>query len=764
MAFFSKEFATTSTTGLKSDSNCPLQELPLELCFLVIGFLDSDGLRTLAHSSKFWYHFLFPFRIRGLKLSSRHKRQLGDLERFGDGRSFAPLRRHIKFLRIEVGNGIANLPRCIGLLSAFTDITNVAISTTREPDILRNLYVAIISCLSTLLFYDDIEWLEFRCHREGYSYWWVSQSDSEEGPWPSPGPSSQFNSQLLDVEDDASPSESNASDPSTYDSDDSDFTDSETVYPKLSMDEDSIRTDFLLFKNRTTLYEKDFLGRFISDNAFDKLTRTGRIRFPRNLKFFKADIEKHLPFYCVPLIYCRNPFALSIRVLSGRTGIIENPRQPDEVLIFPSIRALEIPYSDSSNGGEISSNLVTQFPNLKSLTVITPEAGYAGEIVRIPNFLHLEYLHIPIIPWGQGSDSTILQKMQDQMMQRLKDGEFPVLRIYKVSGTRNMRNDYFHHGEVTGIISRGVDLGDQSECLKFEWTNDIYGIFKPDIADLDKLWESGEFLKDMRRHDGGEQEEFRQDRYLEELGTDDSIYGSEDERIEMDRKRDIREARRLKARQRRRRIIEEEKRWVEPGDTSENEASDGSSESQQSCGSEDEEMQGEKKEDGDEKEGEDENGPLLPYAYVDFENVTNLVDVGSETSSIAESEGEEGDDEIGHTASQYLSLSIDDEGTVNPEDSDEYEDPEINENDTQGMLNSYQDPQFDISDNNCRWEEEDNKQYESQYSQFDTQEYLANANAANMAQETPPEPGKSINLTMDPREVEKIRNKNLYRR
>ncbi|KAF3185317.1 hypothetical protein TWF788_004636 [Orbilia oligospora] len=354
--------------------------------------------------------------------------------------------------------------------------------------------------------------------------------------------------------------------------------------------------------------------------------------------------------------------------------------------------------------------------------------------------------------------------MQDQMMQRLKDGEFPVLRIYKVSGTRNMRNDYFHHGEVTGIISRGVDLGDQSECLKFEWTNDIYGIFKPDIADLDKLWESGEFLKDMRRHDGGEQEEFRQDRYLEELGTDDSIYGSEDERIEMDRKRDIREARRLKARQRRRRIIEEEKRWVEPGDTSENEASDGSSESQQSCGSEDEEMQGEKKEDGDEKEGEDENGPLLPYAYVDFENVTNLVDVGSETSSIAESEGEEGDDEIGHTASQYLSLSIDDEGTVNPEDSDEYEDPEINENDTQGMLNSYQDPQFDISDNNCRWEEEDNKQYESQYSQFDTQEYLANANAANMAQETPPEPGKSINLTMDPREVEKIRNKNLYRR
>ncbi|KAF3100917.1 hypothetical protein TWF706_006010 [Orbilia oligospora] len=758
MAYLSKQFATFAT-ALKSDSNCPLQELPLELCFLVIGFLDSDGLRTLAHSSKFWYHFLFPLRIRGLKLSSRYKRQLGDLERFGDGRSFAPLRRHIKVLRIEVGTGIANLPRCIGLLSAFTDITSINIYMARDHDITRNLYVAIISCLSTLLFYDDIERLEVRCQRNGC--WLASQSDGEEGPWPSSGPSSQFNSQLLNAQDDASSSESDASDPSPYYSDDSDFTHPKTVYPELSMDEKCARENFFDFKSGNTWDKKDFLGRFISENAFDKLTRTGRIRFPRNLKFFKVNIEDYLAFYHVPLIYCRNPVALSIRVLSRRNGIIENPRQPDEILIFPSIKALEIPYGSSPNGHEVSSNLPTQFPNLTSLTVIPPLVGYATEIVRIPNFPHLEYLHIPYIPWDQDSPSMILRKMQDHMMQRLKAGEFPVLRIYKLSGTRAIGNDDLGYGETTGIISRCVDTEDQNERLKFEWATDLYDIVKPDTTDLDKLWDSGEFFKYTRRDDD-EPEGFRLDRYLEELGTDESIYGSEDERIEIDRKQAIREARRRKAQRRRERIIEEEKRWVELGVTSEDETSDGSPRSQRSYGSEDEGTQGEKKEDGDEKEGENENGPLLPYAYVDFENVPNVVDVGSETSSIAESEGEEEDDEIGHTASQYLSLSIDDEGTVNPEDSDEYEDSEINENDTQGMLNSYQDPQFDVSDNNCRWEEEDNTQYESQYSQFDTQEYLANA--ANMAQETPPKPGKSINLTMDPREVEKIRNKNLYRR
>ncbi|KAF3182068.1 hypothetical protein TWF225_006563 [Orbilia oligospora] len=727
MAYLSRQFATFAT-ALKSDSNCPLQELPLELCFLVIGFLDSDGLRTLAHSSKFWYHFLFPLRIRGLKLSSRYRRQLGDLERFGDGRSFAPLRRHIKVLRIEVGTGIANLPRCIGLLSAFTDITSVDIYTTREPEIIRNLYVAIISCLSTLLFYDDIERLEVRCHRE--DYWWRSQSDDEEGPWPSSGPSSQFNSQLLNAQDDASSSESDASDPSSYYSDDSDFTHPKTVYPKLSMDENRIREKFFHFKSGKTWDKKEFVGRFISDNAFDKLTRTGRIRFPRNLKFFKANIEYYLPFYCVPLIYCRNPVALSIRALSGRNGIIENPKQPDEIPIFPSMKALEIPYGSSPNGHEVSSNLPTQFPNLTSLKVISPQVGYATEIVRIPNFPHLEYLSMPYTPWDQDSPSMILRKMQDHMMQRLKAGEFPALRIYKVSGARAIGNDDFSYGETTGIISRCVDTEDQNERLKFEWTTDLYDIVEPDTADLDKLWGSGEFSKYTRRDDY-EPEGFRPDRYLEELGTDESIYGSEDERIEIDRKRGIREARRRKAQRRRERIIEEEKRWAEPGVTSEDETSDGSPRSQRSYGSED-------------------------------EGTPNVVDVGSETSSIAESEGEEEDDEIGHTASQYLSLSIDDEGTVNPEDSDEYEDSEINEDDTQGTLNSYQDPQFDVSDNNCRWEEEDNTQYESQYSQFDTQEYLANA--ANMAQETPPKPGKSVNLTMDPREVEKIRNKNLYRR
>ncbi|EGX45511.1 hypothetical protein AOL_s00169g117 [Orbilia oligospora ATCC 24927] len=669
--------------------------------------------------------------------------------------------RNNRSLRIEVGDGIANLPRCIGLLSAFTDITSVTIFTNREPNISINLYVAIISCLSTLLFYDDIGRLEFRCRSE--DFWWASENDDEaEGTWPSPGPSSQFNSQLLNAQDDTSSPGSNASDLSTYDSDNSDFTHSETGYPELPRDEGYLRTNFLSFTNGNGRDKKVFLGRFISNNAFDKLTRTGRIRFPRNLKFFKADIERYLPFCCVPLRYCRNPIAISIRVLSERNSIIENPGQPDETFVFPSIKALEIPYGYSPNGAEVSSNFATQFPNLTSLTVISPEVGYAQEIIRIPNFLHLEYLHIPSILWEEGSSSTILRKMQDQMMQRLKAGEFPVLRTYKVSGTRDMGYEGLCSGEATGVISRHVDTEDQNECLKFEWTNDIYDIVQSDIAaDLDKLWDSGEFFKDTRRDDG-EPEEFRLDRYLEELGTDESIYGSEDERIEIDRKRDIKKARRRKARRRRERIIEEDNKWAEPGVTSEDEWLGGSSRSQQSYGSEDEETRGEKKEDGDEKEGEDENGPLLPYAYVDFENVTNVVDVGSETSSIAESEGEEEDDEIGHTASQYLSLSIDDEGTVNPEDSDEYEDSELNENDTQGMLNSYQDPQFDVSDNNCRWEEEDNKQYESQYSQFDTQEYLANA--ANMAQETPPKPVKSINLTMDPREVEKIRNKNLYRR
>ncbi|KAK6497164.1 hypothetical protein TWF506_004638 [Arthrobotrys conoides] len=765
MPYVVREFAMFADPW-KAGSFCPLQELPLELCYSVIGFLDSDGLRALSHSSKFWYHLLFPMRIRGLRISCRYKRQLGDLERFGDGRSFAPLRRHIKYLKIEPGNGIVNLHRSIGLLSAFTDITTVVIRTKRNLPVARNLYVAIISCLSTLLFYDDIERMEFICNKaidEGWAFYTSEDQDEQAEIWSTRESSDLFNSQRQHVPGTGSPG-LYARNP---DRDDSDSSDLESAYPVLSPNEERTRRDFFYKLRETPRRMCKFLGRFVSENAFSRLVTTGKVRLPRGLRFFKIDREGYQSSYCLPLMFCRNLTALYTGV--GDCDLIKDVRRPDKLLKFPNIKALELSCGRSFHGS-VFSEIATQFPNLTSLTVTAVEAENFREAIYIPNLPKLEYLHVPVIYWGTDSGSETLKKMEDKLMQRINNGEFPALKRYKVSGIRVNYGHIPDYGEATGAISSGIDPEYDRVCLKFEWIEDRYGVEFPEDTDLDRLWDSGLLFKDVTQDGDGLEEAEESQSEIEELETDESIYDSEEERIEIDRRREVKAEKRSKARERRRRIICEERRWAERDD-SRDEILNESSQSQRYKSDDEEEgddEEGENKKDDDEKEEDERKGPLLPYVYMDFENTTAAIDADSETSSLAEVEGEEADDEIGHTASQYLSLAIDgDEHTFNPEDSDEYEELEIDENDTQETLDGFeQDPQFDIPPNNCRWEEENNDnntQYESQYSQFDTQEYLANA--ANMAQEPQyPKPGKSINLTMDPREVEKIRNKNLYRR
>ncbi|KAK6498426.1 hypothetical protein TWF481_011018 [Arthrobotrys musiformis] len=748
---------------MKADGQCLLQEIPPELCFLIAGFLDSDGLAGLSKTSRFWYHFLFLRRIRGLRLGRRSRRQLSHLERFSDGKSFAPLRQHIRSLTLGIG-GILNLHRTAGLLSTFTDITSVLVFVRWNGYIERNLYVAIISRLSTLLFYEDIESIKiaFRWSSNGMG----GLSDSE-GYFSSSQNSSYLGSPTRSsVRRPASELGSGTGDTASSESDISDI---EYPYRNLEEEERSHRVQFLWqAKQRPWARSNDFLGRYLSKNALGKLSRTKRLSLPRNLKYFNITMEDEDPLLCLPLINCRNLTALHIA--SRFCGPIKDPRQPNELVKFVTIKALELSYRSWARNEDFP-KIPMQFPSLRLLMISSNMPPPSWPEI-IPNFPKLVYLHISSSePDGLGLGGYNVS--EGQLMKRLESGDFPALRTFKVSSDAHMG---FEFDFSTATISRVRDEYDQSVSFKFDWVRGSPGEGCAEGTWLDAMWNSGTLYSNMQPLDGEVEETEEIKSEVEELASDESIYDSEDDRIAMDRRLRIRDMKREKAKERRRRVKKEEKKWerldaIARGESVSSRDSDGyrysdidfsDFEAKREARRKEREGEGEREEQGLEEE-EGKEIPRHEYGYMHFGEDTDVIDARSEASSIAEVEGEEADDEIGHTASQYLSLSADNDDEILPEDPDEYEgDIEMDENDTQEPLDSLDDPHFNVSYHNCRSDEEDNTQYGSQYSQFDTQEYLANA--ANMAQEPLPKPERSINLTMDPREVEKIRNKNLYRR
>ncbi|KAK6329970.1 hypothetical protein TWF718_003396 [Orbilia javanica] len=662
-------------------------------------------------------------------------------------------------LRLGTG-GLINLPLSVGLLSNFTDITSITIDVREWSYALRNLYAAVLSHLSTLLFYDDVEHIEFRCHSK--EEWWpghygdelddtqsISSLFGPESPSPIDGPSprgSEYNTSGSDIY--------------RFGSCESDTSDLEYTYPQLEYLEDDRRREFLSHLRERPWKGSDFLGRYVSKTALGKLVATQRLRFPRGLKYLKLDMETYEEYTCLPLVSCREITALHIGQREFQITI--DPRRPDEIVKLSGINALEVSVHYRTSDATLT-GLYTQFPNLKILVLISPIFSTSW-INRLPNFPQLEYLQVPFSSSDGEQGEISIGTMQQQIMERLVRGDFPALKKLKVYGDRIVADNFACYGEATCMISSFIDSQGENKRWKFEWIEDLREIEKPDPekTELDRLWSSGRLFEDIGEVDGDMGGADHVELDILQLDSDESIYDSEEERIDIARRQKIQDAKRERARRRREWILEERRRWDKLDDQDRNSETSGSYESEREPPSEEEEEGGREYQPEREEEGKEEVIPQ-EYGYVNFENVANGIDVASDTSSIAgaANPGEEEEDEIGHTASQYLSLSLLDD-TINPEDSDEYEDME---NATQETLDGSQDPPLDVFPNNSRYQQEelqDNTQYGSQDSQFDTQEYLANA--ARMAQEPYPKPENAASLTLDPKEVEKIRHKNLYRR
>ncbi|KAK6514559.1 hypothetical protein TWF281_004757 [Arthrobotrys megalospora] len=703
------------------DSPCRLDGLPTELCYLVLELLSWESGRALSRCSRFWYHFIFRLRVRGIRFRSscydEPARQSAVLRSFGDGGCFAALRRYIRCLRFE-GDAILNLPLWLDLLSDFTDVTSIITRTYKPRGAEKNLYFAILSHLSVLPYYHSIQHIDFE---------WETLSDVDLGHRPSDSDISE-------------------SEPEGADFSDIEISDEEGPYQRLEAVERNTRDrdSFLSHLEFKLWCGGSFIGRYISNRAFKKLIN-GEF-FPRNLRYLKLHMSEnryYTSLFYLPLIRSETITALNISGWWWSKNPVRDPEQPDQMLEFPTIKALSLYFQNVGYSEDIRLGYIPeQFPNLVSLIVVRDLYFDAWDrlqlLLDLPNIKNLEYL---VLPWVRGRNSSQnTASMEESLRERLEDGDFPALRTLKLSV--RTYGVCFSFGEATCMISRLSHPGGEKEELKLEWVEDC------DVAGvkttyLDEIWNSGVLTRGMEPLSGEIADDMRK------IEMDESLYESEEERIKMDgrvKARDTRKRWKKWKWNKERRREARERLWRER------------------VRKEDDRLEGLYVSTSEEEEEEE----LPGWAIARRNGEIALGGEGEEESEVEEKEGEEADDEIGHTASQCPSFP--DETEIYPEDSDEYEDMETNENDTQEtnengtqeMFDSFRDPQFDVSVSKPRYEEEDNAQYESQDSQFDTQEYLDNH--IGMAQEPQPKPEKSVNLTMDPREVEMVRNKNLYRR
>ncbi|RVD89085.1 uncharacterized protein DFL_000107 [Arthrobotrys flagrans] len=321
------------------------------------------------------------------------------------------------------------------------------------------------------------------------------------------------------------------------------------------------RENFFFMQRQKPWRGNHFLHYYVSKNAFVKLARARRIRSPRNLKYFKMEPMESDPFFfCLPLISCRTITALYIEAGNGKA--IKDPKRLEKDLRFPSIKALEISFERYSGIHELDS-LAIQFPNLTSLAIVFGRC-WTHWLLLVPNLPYLEYLQVP---WSSESsdDPITINEILEQHTQRLKNGDFPVLKTLKVSGyraedTSSVSGDPCPYGVATCIISRPVDADGQITRLKCEWVKDLDGVEEPKATYLDGLWNSGNFVNNTEPLDGEIEEPEELESDIERLETDESIFDSEEERIDLDRRRKIRMVKKDRAGEKRQKILSEERR------------------------------------------------------------------------------------------------------------------------------------------------------------------------------------------------------------
>ncbi|KAK6515837.1 hypothetical protein TWF281_004428 [Arthrobotrys megalospora] len=724
------------------DLRCRLLELPIEIFLMVLDCLPpckcpsaqrrsrerppqsncNCNLTMLSRCSKSLYRLTFPFRkihrlyilmdeYRRFKhIPTGPSRLAQSLKYFDDGQWLAPLRHYltsITFKCFELGD----LAPFVALIHRFSHITSIRVVISSSVNLEKNIYVKVLSCLSSIPYYDNIRDITFS--------WRSSKFD---GGWNSEG--SEFSADYSPEASCAETSDTEASGPETFDL-------------GLTAHEFHQRK---AFKRKTASWEYDGyqLGnRWVSNNALANLALNRKIRLPKNLRSFKLDISRYEHTFSLPLLHCRAITALYItfrchpeefRRGHGRMHLVKHARVPRGVLFeYPSVKALTLNLKCGSGRYSLD-HLSTQFPNLISLILryenTECRGGWHPEIPNLPKLKCLTLLRHwcrdPDLEWGVRS--------------RLQKGEFPALQMLKSSSPYWSRPK----DTRTGIISRGENSYGHDGGLKFEWheLEDISYDSHYEDSPYDSYYEDtphGNHYEDISRDN--HYEDISRDNhdprlaYLDGYGTrwwssedlaeieiepgtpnniapcldpqsdgtrceekfdlsDGPEYDSERERLRDDLEAQLTkdEMKNLRKRVKRRVLGNKKERqriarqWGDPEEIKNR--SDEASESE-----------------------EENNDNKRTYNRVHFERTVDIMDADSESSSLEEKEGEEAnsesssfkeeegeeaDDEIGYLSQDSLVRN-----KMDPEDSDEYGDDELSNNSQGSLDEDIQDFEFD---------------------------------------------------------------------
>ncbi|EGX50651.1 hypothetical protein AOL_s00075g77 [Orbilia oligospora ATCC 24927] len=419
------EESEETETEDQTDGENLINLLPTELCHGILSFLDDDEKERFSRCSRHCYFLSFPLRFNGRVILSKHEDGVG-IGDFADGKWLEPLRYHIRSAKIHFWQN--ELHRSLQSIAIFPRLINLTICLTMDKGFERNLSVAVISSLSKLPFYDNIESLTLD---------WSEQR--------TPGGLSRRHIEL------------------TSDSEDEEF----RVTYRRGPGEMRLHKAYKQGFPRLSSETKEFLGGFIKGGELSTVVK--KLKFPKYLRSLDFNISCEDSAYALPFFQNCNANGSNVKVDCGLLvrgnsfPILDlNTRPKNEPAEIKTIKRLSLgfPKGHLDYDSIKVKYLLSQFPNLEVLKFVEYSPYDAEELWEtLPNLSKLQRVEYawPRRPgsYGTSGRSVYTGDLEEVIEKRLKNGDFGCLKWVNIrelwpGSTRRVRE-----GEILRVVEGG---------------------------------------------------------------------------------------------------------------------------------------------------------------------------------------------------------------------------------------------------------------------------------------------------------------------
>lgn len=303
------------------------------------------------------------------------------------------MKYHVRSAKIHFWQN--ELHRSLQSIAIFSKLTSLTVCLTMDRGFERNLCVTVISSLSKLPFYDNLEHLTFE---------WADQ-----------------------------PVAGGLSCPKiTLDSDSED--EELRVTYRRGPKEIKLQKTYRQNLARLDPEVKEFLGPFIKGGELSKVVR--ELKFPKYLRSLDFYVQCEDASYALPFFkHCGGKVDLGLFVRGGGLPVLDLDKPEAGAVELHDIKRLSLGFPNKYDPIKVK-YLPTQFPNLEVLKLIDYTSYDAEELWEtlpdLPNLQRIEY------PWprepGEFSrpGGVTLEAVQVAMGKRMKEGGFRCLRWVKI--------------------------------------------------------------------------------------------------------------------------------------------------------------------------------------------------------------------------------------------------------------------------------------------------------------------------------------------